>query len=63
MIGELFNAMIDEVIGDDPATRRSAALPYLFAKHAGGLKQAGAAMPAMSAAPLAPAPGIGGPSF
>jgi hypothetical protein len=32
MIGELFNAVVDEVIGDDPATRQSAALPYIFAK-------------------------------
>ena len=34
MIGELFNKFMDEVVGDDPATRRVAALPYLFAKHA-----------------------------
>lgn len=56
MIGELFNKMVDEIAGDDPATRRSAALPYLFAKHAGYAEGFNATMSAMTAAPaLAPA--------
>ena len=33
MIGELFRAAIDEIVGDDPATRRAAALPYLATKY------------------------------
>lgn len=51
MIGELFNAMVDEIVGDDPATRSAAALPYLFAKHAGYLDATGATLSNLSAAP------------
>lgn len=36
MIGELIQGMFNEVVGDDPATRRSAALPYLFTAVAAG---------------------------
>jgi len=60
MIGELFNAMVDEIVGDDPATRRNAALPYLFAKHAAYANGLGGTLSAMAAAPaMAPPP----PSF
>ena len=34
MIGELFNAAVDEIVGNDPSTRQAAALPYIFAKYA-----------------------------
>ncbi|MCB9989907.1 MAG: hypothetical protein H6867_00825 [Rhodospirillales bacterium] len=56
MIGELFNAMVDEVFGDDPETRRNAALPYLFAKHAGYAYGTGAALAAVAAPRPMPAP-------
>ena len=56
MIGELFNAMVDEIVGDDPATRRAAALPYIFSKYAGYAEGAGATLSAMTAPPPAPVP-------
>lgn len=46
MLGELFNAMVDEVVGDDPATRRIAALPYLFSKASIGATALSSAAPA-----------------
>ena len=53
MIGELFNAMVDELLGDDPATRRCAALPYIFAKSAGYAYGTAAAL-STTAVPPAP---------
>lgn len=36
MIGEIWHSVFNEVAGDDPQTRRAAALPYIFAVVAGG---------------------------
>lgn len=37
MIGELFNAMAEELTGSDPENKRIAGLPYLAAKTQAGL--------------------------
>lgn len=43
MFGELIHGMFNEVVGDDPALRRDAALPYtLSAVFAGGVGSLGA---------------------
>ncbi len=36
MLGELVQGMLTETFGNDPATRRAAALPYLFGAVAAG---------------------------
>ncbi|GEM_PF-2543846 len=60
MIGELFNAMIDEVFdGSSPATRRSAILPYLSTKYNAYAHGVGATLSAMASVPMpAPAPAL-----
>ena len=62
MIGELFNAVVDEVIGDDPATRRAAALPYIFSKYVGAAHGTGVTLSELSATP-APPPAPSAPGF
>jgi hypothetical protein len=63
MIGELFNAMVKEAVGNDPETRRAAALPYVFSKYAAYSYGLGATLSAMSTMPVpAPAPSFA-PSF
>lgn len=37
MIGELFNAMADELTGSDPENKRIAGLPYLALKAQAGM--------------------------
>lgn len=55
MFGELIHGMFNEVVGDDPTTRRSAPLPYVFGVVAlGGVNATGKHKQIDAPGPLGP---------